>query len=453
MKTSLFAGFNNAVRSMQHAQHALNVHSINIANTNDPSFTRRVILPPSNTQLNGPGIARMRDAFIDTQYRQATGSLGEAEIRRNVLSKVEDMFGDPVEGGLRKAIDEFFDGWQALAESPADGVARIQVLSGGRMLAQQIKSTYDKLISVETTVNEELVTRVDEVNNALGRIFDLNKRITDLRRGNADDAGLRDEQDAVLDQLAKLIGATSMPAGDGTVRVMVGSTVLVDGPTKAHLKLEPGADGLQPVWEAYGSPPFSGTGTIGGLVSVRDGELRQLKSDIAGMAEALRTEVNRIHRAGYPVGGLTGGPLDFFVSTGAPADIVVNPALSPELIQAGGSAEGAPGDGENARALARLADLPMLDSVILQGERQSMRAYYRNLVGWIGSRAHETGRHEDVAKVHQRANEQQRMSNWGVSLDEEVAGLTMQQKSFAAAARVISVMDEMIDTLINRTGQ
>jgi flagellar hook-associated protein 1 FlgK len=47
--------------------------------------------------------------------------------------------------------------------------------------------------------------------------------------------------------------------------------------------------------------------------------------------------------------------------------------------------------------------------------------------------------------------ETQRQQTSGVSLDEETVNLMMYQKAYQAAARVISVMDSMLDTLINRT--
>ena len=40
----------------------------------------------------------------------------------------------------------------------------------------------------------------------------------------------------------------------------------------------------------------------------------------------------------------------------------------------------------------------------------------------------------------------------GVSLDEEMSNLIKFQHAFEAAARMISVIDQMLDTLINRTG-
>ena len=47
----------------------------------------------------------------------------------------------------------------------------------------------------------------------------------------------------------------------------------------------------------------------------------------------------------------------------------------------------------------------------------------------------------------------QRQQTSGVSLDEETINLMMYQKAYQSAARVITVMDSMLDTLINNTGR
>ncbi len=46
----------------------------------------------------------------------------------------------------------------------------------------------------------------------------------------------------------------------------------------------------------------------------------------------------------------------------------------------------------------------------------------------------------------------QRQSVSGVSLDEEMTNLITFQRGYQASARALTVMDEMLDTLINHTG-
>lgn len=314
MITSLFASMNHAVRSMQNAQFALNVHGTNIAHANDPNYTRRDVLSPSEAGLFGPGIFRYRDEFIDSQYRAASGGLGQAEVRKNLLSKVETIFGDPVEGGLRKSIDQLFDSWHGLAENPADGVARLQVLSAGRNFSQQIKSTYQQLSDVEQNINEDLAVRVDEVNTGLHQIQDLNRRIAELQRNGMGDADLRDQRDVTLDKLAKLMGGSAAVQPDGSYRVVVGTTVIVDGPRVVELSLQAGPGGPVPVWKGAEDIPFGGQGTIAGLVSVRDDEVTSLKADIDALGKTVANELNAKHRLGKGLDGVAGR--DFFECVG-----------------------------------------------------------------------------------------------------------------------------------------
>jgi flagellar hook-associated protein 1 FlgK len=458
----MFAGFNGAVRSMQNAQFAITVHSSNIAHANDPAYTRRDVLALSQAGLNGPGIARLRDAFVDDQYRVANGLLGEAEVRQDVMSKIEDIFGDPIEGGLRKAIDNLADAFQGLAENPSDGVARLGVISAAKGFAQEIRSAYRQLSAVEQTTNEQLQTRVDEVNGKLQQVFELNKRISDMSRHNMDDAELRDQRDGVLDDLAKLTGAQAFPAEDGTVRVIIGSTPAVDGPTLLQLQLIGPAGQGGVAWNSFGTPAYDGGGTITGILGVRGGDLAQIKAEIDSLGKTVAQAINDIQLDANAASISGTRPPIFNIGPG-PADISVNSALGAGDIAASSSAAGLPSNGDNARRMAALFDAttrevitpgdtsPLLSSVIMQGQAQSPRTFYRNLVGWLGNRAKDANDDQGIAQAHVKVGEQQRQSQSGVSVDEETANLMVQQKAFQAAARVITVMDEMLDSLINRT--
>lgn len=447
--TGLFSGLQNATRAMQYAQFAMNVHNQNIARSNDPTHTRRELVTPSESGAAGPGVKRIRDIFIDEQFRNSSSNYGFFDAKEDVLSRVEDVFGDPVEGGLRQAIDQFFDKWQALAEGPSDGVARLEVLSAGRTFVQQVKFAHSQIEAVEQRANEMMVTRVQEVNSLLATVHELNGKLGIVGPNAPESADMRDQRDAALDKLAYLTGAQPQELPDGTVRVMIGSVPAVDGASLVQLEVVGTPPQLK--WTGDYHVPFGGSGVLGGLLAVRSGELDSLKSDIMTLAETVATEVNSLHMAGRGLDGSTG--LRFF-EVGAPpfnlANFAVNPNLEPQQIAAGTS--GLDSDGTNARAIQMLSDKKMLTSSIIPGQLQTPRTFYRNMVGWIGSQTREVGTLASISKTHQDLNAQQRQSAWGVSMDEEVAFLTFQQKAFGAAARVFNVMDEMIDRLINGVG-
>ena len=83
---------------------------------------------------------------------------------------------------------------------------------------------------------------------------------------------------------------------------------------------------------------------------------------------------------------------------------------------------------------------------------QTTTEYYAGLVGNLGaasSQASEMAQNQQlvVAQLTSQVSEQS-----GVSLDEEATNMLQFQHAYQAAARVITTMDQMLDTLINNTG-
>ena len=88
----------------------------------------------------------------------------------------------------------------------------------------------------------------------------------------------------------------------------------------------------------------------------------------------------------------------------------------------------------------------------LYSPAQTTADFYSGLVGKIGSssgQAQEMAQNQQlvVDQIQQRVDETS-----GVSLDEEATNMIQYQHAYQAAARVITVMDEMLNTLINDTG-
>lgn len=123
----------------------------------------------------------------------------------------------------------------------------------------------------------------------------------------------------------------------------------------------------------------------------------------------------------------------------------VNSLISDDISMiAAASVSNSPGDGSNASAMAGLRD-----ESLMNGNQYTFADYYGSLVGKVGVETWKSG--EDYR--HQQAVVDQlegyRESISGVSLDEEMINLIKFQKAYEAAARIISVVDEMLDTLIN----
>ncbi|GFN24187.1 flagellar hook-associated protein FlgK [Thermanaeromonas sp. C210] len=123
--------------------------------------------------------------------------------------------------------------------------------------------------------------------------------------------------------------------------------------------------------------------------------------------------------------------ITFTISSSSPGDGEYTVTLSP-------------GDGSNALKIAQL------QHQIIQGLGTTFDDYYKNFTARLGVTAHEAGRMvvNQQALVDQLAGRRESIS--GVALDEEMTYMIQFQRGYEAAARVMTVLDEMLDTLINR---
>jgi flagellar hook-associated protein 1 FlgK len=107
-----------------------------------------------------------------------------------------------------------------------------------------------------------------------------------------------------------------------------------------------------------------------------------------------------------------------------------------------------PGVGDNTNALLIAALQDKIDAV----EGTTMEDYFNGLIASLGVQAQATHRlvTNQEMLVSQLKNQREAIS--GVSLDEEATKIIEFQRMFEGAARVVTVVDGLLDTLINRMG-
>src|SRR3546814_2254562 len=145
--------------------------------------------------------------------------------------------------------------------------------------------------------------------------------------------------------------------------------------------------------------------------------------------------MNAAHQAGFDLEGNPGQALFSYTAPDVVASLQV--ALSDGKGVGAAAIAGGGLDGSNADLLSTSS---------------GVEGSYQRLVAVFGT---------EVASVHRLAANQQvltkqvdnsRESLSGVSIDEEMVNLVSAQRSYEAASRVMTVMDSVLDTLINRTG-
>lgn len=106
-----------------------------------------------------------------------------------------------------------------------------------------------------------------------------------------------------------------------------------------------------------------------------------------------------------------------------------------------------PGDNSTALAMAQLRQ-----ALTMQGGTASFDDFYASTIGVIGSRTQAAARLDESQQLVVSTIDNQRQQVAGVSVDEESINLIQYQRAFEACARMIGVVDGLLDTVVNRMG-
>ncbi|WP_160687328.1 flagellar hook-associated protein FlgK [Clostridium sp. C2-6-12] len=224
--SGLFDTFNVAKRGLNVHQSAINTTSHNIANANTEGYSRqRAVIETtkpfggmSRFDTSGPGqvgtgaqvttIQRIRSYFIDYQFRNENGKLGNYNVESNFLTEVEGVFGEPSDTGLQKLFGEFYSAFHEVAKTPEKSSARTVALQKASAIADVLNHTYTQLEKKVTDAQELLQDNVKNVNSYLEQIRELNKQITGVAAIGQSPNDLMDTRDNLIDKVSKMFGIT-----------------------------------------------------------------------------------------------------------------------------------------------------------------------------------------------------------------------------------------------------
>lgn len=447
MALSTFLGLETTLRGLMAQQQALDTTAHNIANASTPGYSRQQAVMVASPAYASTGVAsgttqagmlgtgvdvasyqRVRDAYLDVQYRAQSMLQGNAQATEDGLQQVQLALNEPSDSGISGLLSQYWSAWQNVSNNPEDMGTRQAMAQAAASLATGFNSLSSQLQTVQTQTASDVTSTIGEVNSYGVQIAQLNASISTAEAVGQTPNDLLDQRDVLIDKLSAL-GNTSITAGaNGSESISFGGASLVAGSTSSTLA-ETDLTGLT-------------SGTLQGLITLRDTTIPAYSSQLDTIASTLITKTNAQSAAGFDLNGNPGGT--FFTGSDA-ATIAVNPALVSDPSQIAASSTGQPGDSGNALAMADMANTPLIGS-------STIDASYNQLVTQIGSdvqRATDTVTNT-TALVNALANQRESVS--GVSLDEEMTNLITFQRGYQASARALTAMDDMIDQLINRTG-
>ncbi len=474
---SISSLLNTARSGMLAAQRAVEVTANNVANAGTEGYTRQrveqsTMIPARFTEgefgagVRVEGTTRARDVFLDAAYRRASSDAAGGGVRAGSLSRMEALLNEPADDGISAALDTFYNAWSDLAARPTSTSARAAVQQAGAALAEQINRVGDQLAQLSGEIRTRLDASVSEVNDLTTAIAEMNRNIVALESDGNSANTLRDARDLKLDRLAALTGAEVIERDNGSVGVLVNGLMLVDGIDRRELAATTIGGAIEVTRADLPSRPLQIGGELGGLRTTSVGDIPRMQAELDAFARGVVDGVNALHRSGVtwsgtpPVSAAAG---DFFASDPllAPEDDPLRTArgirldsaiaASPEAIAASPAAATGPGDASLALQLSQLRDTPVAfitaDGAPLATE--SMGDFFRRVATDTAFLTRSVADRADVDAALTTQADTRRQEVSGVSVDEELVRLIKFQQAYAAAARMISTVDQMSQTLLD----
>ncbi len=479
---SLFASLSIANQALLANKDAINVVNKNLSNAFTEGYKRR---NPILTNFPGGDVAldrieriydqRLFNRFINTQ-NEASG----LENYNEVLQEVESIFNDIGGTGFSKELDMFFQALNDVATNPDDLAARQSVLAKADQLVGRIRNSYNSLEDTKNRLNETIKRNTDRINDILDKLAELNKDIAGSKFNDPRKNTYMDERDRLIDELSKYIDIKLVFNGDDTVDITtVKGIPLVTG-EKAEKVIFKRDKNNNPVLSVRGIDVSNilKNGKIGGYMKGIQ-FINETVNKLNDFTAIFAATVNKIHSQGYDLNGNTGK--NFFAidpsssKTNLDASNIVLNIKKPEELAAATDPTSLNGDNTNVKKLISLKD--SITGVLRSSEETSLLSgnvsinginysisdaesynlvknksfhefYNGNIISKVGFEIEDTENQYEHVNIALQALDSKIKEKSAVNIDEELINLTKLQKAYEAAAKVITVTDELMDTLL-----
>lgn len=504
---STFAGFTTAQLGLSASQQALNVTGQNITNINTAGYTRQK-LDQVSLNLTGfsntsdarvgygvlvTGVSQVRDPYLDIRFRNTIAKVGEADVKVASLSELEDVFDEVAKTGLQDAFTDLTSYLNKLSSNAGDNEFDNMVRSSCDALCQLINQYANQVTEIRDG-QEDALKNVDvpEVNKLMENISNLNKTIRNSQINGNDALELIDQRNTLIDELASYVKIDVQ-----YVATPVSSTLSVD---ELHINLV-GSNGTNyslVSGNTYGEFTVSKDSTTGQMeMSLKDSSGTQienpdttlmdmvyvlstgsLKSSFAMLnqsgdlddpataekgigyyeksldllAQQIATVFNEINNRGVTPPTTN----DLFASKDAGTitakTICIDSGWRDGTHGINTSSDSTSSSAVNNNVLAMVASFDTDYSYTSSGGSTiftgTFSEYFANVGTTLGLDIKSTtATLENYSAVaNEISNSKDAIS--GVSLDEEGINLLQYQKSYAAAARLMTTLDEALETLL-----
>ncbi|MBN1404416.1 MAG: flagellar hook-associated protein FlgK [Opitutales bacterium] len=466
----------NSSQALANHSSSLSTIGRNLSNVNNANYARQSVEKESYA---GPGGAyytlsqttSARDAILDRQVTNEVSDTGAAKAEYDLYYQLNNVMSESLNGslgasletaeaagtGITGGLSSFFNSWSALAASPNSYGAQSNVYTSAEELATRLNDASKSIDQVEETLNASLDDDVSEANALLEKIATLNSNIVRMEARQVGSANtLKDERQAAMEDLSSLIDFSSTSESDGSISISTNgdpAQTLVSGGVAGSIGIAVDAatgqrTGLTTTFNGTTSAFAPESGSLSVLnPSNTSAVLTEMREQLDALASQLISSVNAVYQLS--------GQGDFFSGTGA-ADIAVAvaDAASIKANYDDGDAVITEDEAEGSNAVADA--ISKLSTQSFDGATDAFDGTFSTYAASIAT---------DVAAEYSSATSaletqeemellvrENRDNITGVSTEEEMTSLLRTQSAYQASARVMSIVNTLLDLVTTRLG-
>jgi flagellar hook-associated protein 1 len=432
---------------------ALAITNSNITNVNTPGYAREVVNLTSDAVLNGAGASEtdgvsysgytsVRDEVLNLAIQDKTSDAGSLNTQSALWSQIESGFSSTT-SGIGASLSNLFSSLSALSTEPSNAGARQAALSAANNLVGAFHEASGALTSAQSQADQTVSGIVANVNQLTVQIASLDQQLAASEAAGQDGGSVQDQRDQLTTQLAGLIGFASTSTQATTSLSTANGSPLVVGGKAYALEVTQGSDGKTHVLDAEGqdiTASLSG-GSLGGALVMRDRSIPQLAESLDVFASQFATTMNSAQSQGFDADANPGSAMFSLPTDGSSAAEGITLTLTdPSGLAL--SSDGSLGSSGN------LANLLAVQADQLPGG-QTPTNTYAGFVQSIGSSSANVSGNLTATNGALSQLTIQQQSESGVSIDEETTNLLRFQQAYTAAAKVVSVVNDLYSTLMN----
>ena len=478
---SLSGALSNAVSGLNANARGTAVISANVANALNADYGKRTLNLSTDPNQSSGGVrvvsvTRFSDPILAHQKHAATSESASARVRADAAKSIEQLWGsvDTIDSVATK-LTKFETSLSSAAADPSSETRLKIVAQSAEDLARSIRDAAKGIQTLRTQADASIATSVAEMNTSLQRLEELNKKVVLAKHLGQDTLTLLDQRNVELERLSNQVPIRVVDRDNGAIAVFTGRGSTLLDVNAVELSFQPQSPVLSHMTEANGllsSLRINGDvvdGSSSGLLS--GGELsaqfdfrNRTAPEAQQKLDAIARDMIERFSAGGPDTSLSATDAGAFTDNGTAFDPVdqigiaerlqVNSALQSLSVDLRKWRDGimstTPGEAGDSSLLLALKSQLNVDIVpatsSLGTAARSLTYHVQNLTTTVAA---ERVRSDDqlTFAIQQLATVQENVASNGVNTDQEMQQLIELEKSYAANARVIRVVDEMLSEL------